>query len=97
MMEFEELWVQMKDMANSGKEFSTIGRRTSFRPRLIAGEIEINSTKAKSRQMITKDSARENYKIFIKLKQEDRYNTSNYTQTWDKVYVLRFFKEILME
>lgn len=97
MIEFEELWVRMKELANSGKEFATIGGRTSFRSRLIAGEIEINSTKAKGRQMISKDSARENYKIFIKLKPEDRYNTSYYTQTWDKVYVLRFFKEILKE
>ena len=97
MIVFEDMWARMKELARTGKEFSTIGGRTIFHPRLIAGVIEIDSMKAKGIQKITKESAKENYDIFVKLKPQERYNTSHYRQTWNKVYVLRFFKEILRE
>jgi|GEM_PF-3906674 len=93
---FEYIWTRMKEIASEpGRHFKTIGGRTSFTTQVYSNRIEIDSLSAKTLHHITQDSAFANYQIFIKLPKEERYNTSNYTQTWDKVYVLPFFREIL--
>lgn len=94
-MEFEKLWKEMKELASSVKEFKTIGGRTTFKTRLVGDTIEIDSYTAQDLQYITKDSTKENFDIYNKLPRHEKYNTSHYQATWNKAYVLSFFKEIL--
>jgi hypothetical protein len=94
-MEFEHLWKKMKELAESQEEFWTIGGRTKFKTKVIGNEIEIDSYTAKGLNVITKQSARENYEIYNNLPKHEKYNTSHYKTTWNKVYVLSFFAEIL--
>ena len=87
----------MKELASENKELKTIGERTTFKTRLIRDYIEIDSSSAKGMQKIAKESAKENYDIFTSLPKHERYNTSNYKATWNKIYVLRFFKELMKD
>ena len=94
---FQVVWDDMKKLVSTVEEFKTIGKRTTFKTRLVGSYIEVDSNSAKSLQKITKESAKENYDIFISLPKHERYNTSHYKATWNKVYVLRLFKEIFGE
>jgi len=94
-MIFTKLWKEMKKLASSGKVFKTIGERTSFKTRVIGNKIEIDSINAKNIHYITEKSAKENYERYKSLPHSQRYNTSYYYKSWNKVYVLRFFKTIL--
>jgi hypothetical protein len=94
-MDFEQLWSEMIELADVRGEFYTIGGRTKFKTKVIGNVIEINSYKAKGINRITRESAKENFVIYKRLPKHEKYNTSHYKATWNKVYVLPFFVAIL--
>ena len=94
-MDFKTLWSEMKKLASSGNDFKTIGEKRTFKTRVVGNKIEIDSHKAKDIHYITEESAKENYERYKSLPPSERYKTKYYYNSWNKVYVLRFFKELL--